>query len=270
LAGKYPRIFDDEIIGAEAKDLFANASELLQRIIDEKILVANAVIGFWPANQVNDDDIEVYADNGDTLATLHHLRQQQEKPAGKYNQCLSDFIAPKGTATDYIGGFVVTAGINAEDMAKVFEKELDDYNAIMVKALADRLAESFAEYMHIQVRKKYWAYASDESLSNEELIREAYNGIRPAPGYPACPDHTEKSTLFTLLNAEEETGVKLTENFAMFPAASVSGWYFAHPDSQYFAVGKIKKDQVESYAKRKSMPLNVAERWLSPNLAYDT
>lgn len=269
LAGKYPRIFDDEIIGNEAKELFANASELLQKIIDEKMLVANAVIGFWPANQVNHDDIEVYNDDGSILATLHHLRQQQEKPAGKYNQCLSDFIAPKGSVTDYIGGFVVTAGINAEDIAKVFEKELDDYNAIMIKALADRLAESFAEYMHIQVRKKYWGYTSDENLSNEDLIREAYKGIRPAPGYPACPDHTEKATLFKLLDAEAQTGVKLTESFAMFPAASVSGWYFGHPESQYFAVGKIQKDQVESYAQRKSMALNVTERWLSPNLAYD-
>ena len=269
LAGKYPRIFDDAIVGSEAKDLFANASELLQKIIDEKLLVANAVIGFWPANQVNDDDIELYDDNGNTLATLHHLRQQQEKPPGKYNQCLSDFVAPKGVADDYVGGFVVTAGINAEDLASAFQADLDDYNSIMIKALADRLAESFAEYLHIQVRKQYWGYASDEALDNEQLIRESYQGIRPAPGYPACPDHTEKGTLFKLLNAENATGVKLTENFAMFPAASVSGWYFGHPNSQYFAVGKIQKDQVESYAARKSMGLETAERWLSPILAYD-
>jgi len=270
LAGKYPRIFDDKIIGEQAKELFANAKELLNKIIDENLLSAKAVIGFWPANQVNDDQIEVYGDNGEVLETLSHLRQQQEKPAGKYNQSLADFIAPKGTGTDYIGGFVVTAGINAEELAKAYEANHDDYNAIMLKAIADRLAESFAEYMHLEVRKRYWGYSSDENFNNEELIREAYKGIRPAPGYPACPDHCEKAKLFRLLDAEAATGVTLTDNYAMFPAASVSGWYFSHPDSQYFAVGKIAKDQVEQYAARNGNTLEETERWIRPNLAYDS
>jgi 5-methyltetrahydrofolate--homocysteine methyltransferase len=269
LAGKYPRIFDDAIIGEQAKELFANAQEMLNTIVSEKLLTAKAVIGFWPANQINDDDIELYDENGDVLSTLHHLRQQAEKPEGKPNMSLADFVCPKGKGEDYVGGFVVTAGINAEELAKAYEAKHDDYNAIMLKALADRLAESLAEYMHQKVRKEYWGYAADESLDNEALIKEQYQGIRPAPGYPACPDHTEKATLFKLLNAEQETGVSLTDSFAMLPAASVSGWYFSHPESKYFAVGSVEKDQVQSLAERKDSKLSNIERWIRPNLAYD-
>ena len=269
LAGKYPRIFDDAVIGEQARELFANAQQLLQEIIDKQWLTAHAVFGFWPANQVNDDDIEVYDDNGNTLTTLHHLRQQAEKPEGKPNLSLADFVAPKGSTTDYIGGFVVTAGINAEELARSFEAKHDDYNAIMVKALADRLAESLAEYLHRKVRTEYWGYAADENLDNEALIREKYQGIRPAPGYPACPDHTEKRALFSLLDAENKIGVSLTESCAMYPAASVSGWYFAHPESQYFAVGKIDADQVAAYAERKGISQAETEKWLRPNLSYD-
>lgn len=269
LAGKYPRIFDDEVIGEQAKELFDNVQEMLKMIIDEKLLTANAVIGFWPANQINDDDIELYYDNGEPFTTLHHLRQQEEKPENKPNASLADFIAPKGTVTDYIGGFVVTAGINVDKLTKAYEANYDDYNSIMLKSLADRLAESLAEYMHKKVRAELWGYINTENLSNEELIREKYQGIRPAPGYPACPDHTEKATLFRLLNAEAETGVKLTDSYAMWPAASVSGWYFSHPDSKYFAVGKIGKDQVQSMASRKDAGFSDTERWLRPNLGYD-
>jgi 5-methyltetrahydrofolate--homocysteine methyltransferase len=269
LAGKYPRIFDDAIVGEQAKELFSNAQEVLKNIVDNKLLKANAVIGFWPANQVNDDDIEIYDAKGNIITHLHHLRQQEEKAEGIPQKCLADFVAPKGTVTDYIGGFVVTAGINAEELAKAYEAKNDDYNAIMVKALADRLAESLAEYMHKKVRTEYWGYINNENLSNEELIKEKYQGIRPAPGYPACPDHTEKGTLFKLLNAEKEIGVSITEHFAMLPTAAVSGWYFSHPDSKYFAVGKIDKDQIESYAKRKKISIPEAEKWLRPNLSFD-
>ena len=269
LAGKYPRIFDDKVIGEQAKELFDNAQDMLKNIIDNKLLTARAVIGFWPANQINDDDIELYYDNGEHFETLHHLRQQEVKPEGKPNSSIADFVAPKGTTTDYVGGFVVTAGINAERLAKEYEAKHDDYNAIMLKALADRLAESLAEYMHKKVRTEHWGYVNDEEFSNEDLIREKYQGIRPAPGYPACPDHTEKATLFKLLDAEKETGVSLTDSYAMLPAASVSGWYFSHPDSKYFAVGKIGKDQVQSIATRKDTSLSDTERWLRPNLGYD-
>ena len=269
LSGKYPAILDDQVVGEQARELFANARQMLADIIDNKLLTANAVFGFWPANQIHDDDIELYDDNGQPLAVLHHLRQQSEKPQGKPNLCLADFVAPKGCTTDYIGGFVVTAGIRAEQLAQQYEQQHDDYNAIMVKALADRLAEALAEHLHREVRKHYWGYASDENLANDELIREKYRGIRPAPGYPACPDHTEKATLFRLLDAEKATGVTLTENYAMFPAASVSGWYFAHPQSQYFAVGKIDRDQVESFAQRKGISVAEAEKWLRPNLSYE-
>ena len=269
LAGKYPRIFEDKVIGKEAKELFDNAQDMLRDIVDRKLLTARAIIGFWPANQINDDDIEVYDEQGNTLAVLHQLRQQAEKPEGRPNISLADYIAPKGVKPDYIGAFVVTTGINAEELAKHYEAQNDDYNAIMVKALADRLAESLAEYMHKQVRTKYWGYIDNETLSNEELIREKYQGIRPAPGYPACPDHTEKAKLFSLLDAEKATGVKLTESYAMYPAASVSGWYFAHPDSNYFAVGKIDKAQVESLAERKQADTAEIEKWLRPNLSYE-
>ncbi|HSC83634.1 MAG TPA: vitamin B12 dependent-methionine synthase activation domain-containing protein, partial [Pseudomonas sp.] len=276
LAGKYPRILTDEVVGEAATALFADAQALLKKLIDEKLISARAVFGFWPANQVEHDDIEVYGDDGQPLAKLHHLRQQTIKPDGKPNFSLADFVAPKDSGvTDYVGGFITTAGIGAEEVAKAYQNAGDDYNSIMVKALADRLAEACAEWLHEQVRKNYWGYAKDEQLSNEELIKEAYKGIRPAPGYPACPDHTEKKTLFSLLDPIAEfdkagrSGVFLTEHYAMFPAAAVSGWYFAHPEAQYFAVGKVDKDQVESYTARKGQELSVSERWLAPNLGYD-
>lgn len=276
LAGKYPRILTDEVVGEAATALFHDAQAMLSKLIDEKLIKARAVFGFWPANQVRDDDLEVYGEDGQPLATLHHLRQQTIKPEGKPNLSLADFVAPKETGvTDYMGGFIVTAGIGAEELAKDYERKGDDYNSIMVKALADRLAEACAEWLHEQVRKEHWGYAADETLDNEALIREQYKGIRPAPGYPACPDHTEKATLFKLLDPEasfNEAGrssVFLTEHYAMFPAAAVSGWYFAHPEAQYFAVGKIDRDQVGSYTERKGQELAVTERWLAPNLGYD-
>jgi len=270
LAGKYPRILEDEVVGEAATALFGDAQAILNKLIDEKLIKARAVFGFWPANQVDEDDIEVFADGGETLATLHHLRQQTVKTDGKPNFSLADFVAPKDSGvTDYIGGFITTAGIGAEEVAKAYQEAGDDYNSIMVKALADRLAEACAEWLHEQVRKSWWGYAPEEQLSNEELIKEQYKGIRPAPGYPACPDHTEKSALFQLLDADGISQVTLTEHFAMFPTAAVSGWYFAHPQAQYFAVGKIDKDQTESYSKRKGQELAVTERWLMPNLGYD-
>ncbi len=270
LAGKYPRILEDEVVGEAATSLFNDAQAMLKKLVDEKLIRARAVFGFWPANQVQDDDLEVYGDNGEKLATLHHLRQQTIKPDAKPNLSLADFVAPKDSGiTDYVGGFICTAGIGAEELAKVYQDKGDDYNSIMVKALADRLAEACAEWLHEQVRKHYWGYAPDERLSNEELIREQYKGIRPAPGYPACPDHTEKGTLFQLLDADGISQVTLTEHYAMLPTAAVSGWYFAHPEAQYFAVGKIDKDQVESYSQRKGQELAISERWLMPNLGYD-
>ena len=270
LAGKYPRILEDEVVGEAATALFSDAQAMLNKLIDEKLIRARAVFGFWPANQVQDDDLEVYGDNGEKLATLHHLRQQIIKPDAKPNLSLADFVAPKESGiTDYVGGFICTAGIGAEELAKAYQDKGDDYNSIMVKALADRLAEACAEWLHEQVRKQYWGYAKDEQLSNEELIREQYKGIRPAPGYPACPDHTEKGTLFQLLDADGISQVTLTEHYAMLPTAAVSGWYFAHPEAQYFAVGKIDKDQVESYSQRKGEDIAVSERWLMPNLGYD-
>ena len=276
LAGKYPRILTDEVVGEAATALFHDAQAMLRKLIDERLIKARAVFGFWPANQVRDDDLEVYGEDGQPLATLHHLRQQTIKPEGKPNLSLADFVAPKETGvSDYVGGFIVTAGIGAEELAKDYERKGDDYNSIMVKALADRLAEACAEWLHERVRKEHWGYAADETLDNEALIREQYKGIRPAPGYPACPDHTEKATLFKLLDPEARfneagrSGVFLTEHYAMFPAAAVSGWYFAHPEAQYFAVGKIDKDQVERYTERKGQELTVTERWLAPNLRYD-
>lgn len=270
LAGKYPRILEDEVVGEAARSLFADAKAMLKSLIDGKLISARAVFGFWPANQVDHDDIAVYDEQGERCATLHHLRQQTIKPDGKPNLCLADFVAPRDSGkTDYVGGFITTAGIGAEELAKAYEAKGDDYNAIMVKALADRLAEACAEWLHLKVRREYWGYDREEQLANEDLIREAYRGIRPAPGYPACPDHTEKVTLFSLLDPQGTSGVTLTEHYAMFPAAAVSGWYFSHPQSQYFAVGKIDRDQVESYSKRKNQELAVSERWLSPNLGYD-
>lgn len=270
LRGSYPRIFDDATVGSEAKKLFDDAQALLNKIIKEKILIARGVIGFWPANSVGDDIVlEVEGAGDPQLVTIHTLRQQAEKAKNEPYYALSDFIAPRSTGIkDHFGGFAVTCGIGLDKLVAEFEKGYDDYNSIMAKALADRLAEAFAEKMHELVRKEYWAYAKDETLDNEDLIKEKYSGIRPAPGYPACPDHTEKRTLFNLLNAEKNTGLTLTDNFAMYPTAAVSGFYFAHPQSRYFGLGKISKDQVEDYAKRKNMSVDEAERWLSPNLGY--
>jgi 5-methyltetrahydrofolate--homocysteine methyltransferase len=267
LAGRYPKILEDEIVGKEAQKLFDDANALLDKVINEKLLQARAVIGFWPANSTG-DDVVLKTDSGDT--TFHFLRQQSEKAEGQTYNCLADFVAPKETGTtDYMGGFAVTAGIGIEKLVEAYEKDHDDYHSIMIKAIADRLAEAFAERMHERVRKEFWGYATAENLSNEDLIKEEYQGIRPAPGYPACPDHTEKRALFNLLQAEENAQMHLTENFAMYPAASVSGFYFAHPESKYFGIGKINKDQVEEYAQRKGESIEYIEKWLSPNLGYD-
>ncbi|MFA5241692.1 MAG: methionine synthase [Sulfuricella sp.] len=270
LHGRYPRILEDEVVGVEAKKLFADAQAMLKKIIAEKWLAANAVIGLFPANRVG-DDIEIYSDESRSqiAMTYHALRQQSEKPAGKPNLCLADFIAPKDSGVkDYIGAFAVTAGIGIDARVIEFEKNHDDYSAIMLKALADRLAEAFAELLHERVRREFWGYAGDETLSNEDLIEEKYRGIRPAPGYPACPEHSEKGPLFELLQAPANAGITLTESFAMLPTAAVSGLYFAHPESTYFAVAKIDRDQVEDYARRKGWDLQTAEKWLAPNLAY--
>jgi len=272
MKGKFPDVLEDEKYGEEARKLYEDANELLDRIIKEKLIKANAVIGVYPANAVG-DDIEVYADENrdEVLITFHTLRQQSEKRRGQPNKALADFVAPKETGiTDYIGGFAVTAGIGVPELVKEFEDDHDDYNAILTKALADRLAEAMTELMHEKIRKQYWGYAPSEDFSNNDLIREKYTGIRPAPGYPAQPDHTEKPILFDLLDVHESTGIKLTENLAMTPAASVSGLFFAHPQSDYFNVGNITKDQVEDYAKRKGMSVEEIERWLGSNLGYET
>ncbi|MDF7679353.1 methionine synthase [Enterobacteriaceae bacterium ESL0689] len=270
LAGKYPQILEDDIVGEEARRLFKDANQMLDKLSAGKKLNPRGVVGLFPANRVG-DDIEIYHDETRTqvLAISHHLRQQTEK-TGSTNYCLADFIAPKLTGkADYLGAFAVTGGLEEDMLAQAYETEHDDYNKIMVKALADRLAEAFAEYLHERVRKVYWGYAANENLSNGDLIRENYQGIRPAPGYPACPDHTEKATIWQLLQVEAHTGMKITESFAMWPGASVSGWYFSHPDSKYYAVAQIQRDQVEDYARRKNMTLAEAERWLAPNLGYD-
>jgi len=268
LVGKYPKILNDEVVGEAAQNLFEDAQKLLKDIIDNKRLTARAVFGLWPANTVNHDDIEVYAQDGSTAATLHQIRQQIQKPgASEELASLADFIAPKETElTDYIGAFAVTTGIGADELAAQYETAHDDYNAIMVKALADRLAEAFAEHLHERVRREHWGYAADETLDNEALIKEKYRGIRPAPGYPACPDHTEKGTLFKLLDVENNIGLALTDSYAMSPAAAVSGWYFGHPDAKYFNTGKIDGDQVESLAQRKGLSVPELERWLTPIL----
>ncbi|HEY4326043.1 MAG TPA: methionine synthase [Mucilaginibacter sp.] len=270
LRGSYPKIFEDKYVGIEAKKLYDDARVLLKKIVNEKLFRANGVIGFWPANSVG-DDIEVYTDDSrkTLLTTIHTLRQQAEKVKGESYYALSDFIAPKESGIpDYWGGFAVTTGIGCDELVAEFERDHDDYNSIMAKALADRLAEAFAEKMHELVRKDYWGYAKTEQLDANELIKEEYQGIRPAPGYPACPDHTEKTTLFELLKAEDNAKMHLTESLAMTPAASVSGFYFAHPQARYFGLGKISKDQVEDYAVRKNLPLEEIERWLGPNLNY--
>ncbi|MDP2562701.1 methionine synthase [Psychrobium sp. 1_MG-2023] len=271
LHGKYPNILTDKVVGEEATKLFADAQVMLKQIIDEKWLTARGVIGLYPANSVNDDDIEIYTDESrdEVLMTTHHLRQQLER-VGNNNFALSDFVAPKDTnVPDYMGGFAVTAGVGIDEHIERFEKANDDYSSIMLKSLADRLAEAFAEHMHERVRKEFWGYASDETLDNEALIREKYKGIRPAPGYPACPDHTEKALLWDLLTPDKDIELNITESFAMFPTAAVSGWYFANPESRYFGVSDIKRDQVEDYAKRKGMSIEETERWLSPILSYD-
>ena len=272
LKGKFPRIFQDEVIGKEAKKLYDDANAMLDQVVQGKWLKANAVIGLYPANSVQDDTVEVYKDDTrkELVKEFHFLRQQGKKGAGIPNISLADFIAPKESKVeDYVGVFAVTAGIGIEPIVEKYEKDHDDYNSIMIKAVADRLAEAFAELMHEKVRKEFWGYQKNENLSNEELIQEKYLGIRPAPGYPACPDHTEKPPLFQLIEAQEKTGIILTESNAMYPASSVSGFYFSHPDSKYFGLGKIEKDQVEAYARRKKMSIAEIEKWLSPNLNYD-
>jgi 5-methyltetrahydrofolate--homocysteine methyltransferase len=269
LAGRFPLILEDEVVGDAARKVYADAQEMLTKIITEKWLTAKAVIGIWPANSVG-DDIEIYTDESRTevLYTQCTLRQQLKKSDNAFNHALADFIAPKESGTpDYIGGFVVTTGIGIDEHVARFEADQDDYNSIMIKALADRLAEAFAECLHQKVRREIWGYDQNETLTNDELIKEKYKGIRPAPGYPACPDHTEKVGLFKILNATQITGVSLTESLAMLPTASVSGWYFAHPDAKYFGVGKITLEQVERVAKKKGEELEVMERWLGPNLA---
>src|SRR5690242_12796461 len=270
LSGKFPAILDDAKFGEAARALYEDARAMLDKIVAEHWFRAGAVLGFWPANS-DGDDIRIYADEtrGEPIAMLHTLRQQLSKREGRANAALSDFIAPHDSGVaDYIGGFTVTAGIGEDEVAERFKRANDDYSAIMVKALADRLAEAFAERLHQRVRKEFWGYATDETFSNEQLIAEKYRGIRPAPGYPAQPDHTEKGTLFQLLKSER-IGVKLTESFAMWPGAAVCGLYFSHPQSAYFGVGKIERDQVEDYARRKGWTVAECERWLAPGLNYD-
>ena len=269
LHGRYPDILNDAVVGEQATDLFADAQVILTEILDKKLLTAKAVFGLFPANAVDDDDIEVYTNDQreEVAVKFLTLRQQLKKREGKTNVALADFIAPKASGKpDHIGAFCVTAGFGTAELAKQYEEANDDYNAIMVKALADRLAEAYAEYLHEQVRRQHWGYAAEEQLDNEALIKESYKGIRPAPGYPACPDHLEKNTIWELLKVEENIGVSLTESLAMWPAASVSGYYFAHPEAHYFGVGKITQDQVKSFAERKNIAVEEAEKWLRPNL----
>jgi 5-methyltetrahydrofolate--homocysteine methyltransferase len=270
LRGKYPKIFEDPVVGPKAKELFDDAQKLLNEIIDGKLLRAKGVYGLFPANSQG-DDITIYASEtrSENISVFHTLRQQIEKPQGDFHYALADFVAPQSSGkADYIGGFAVTTGIGIEALCQRFEQDHDDYNSIMAKALADRLAEAFAEWLHREVRRE-WGFGQDEQLTNQELIQEKYRGIRPAPGYPACPDHTEKHHLFELLQVEKTIGIQLTESYAMYPASSVSGFYFAHPQAKYFSVGKLKQDQIQDYAKRKDMEVSVVERWLSPNLGYD-
>lgn len=268
LFGKYPAILTDEVVGEEATSVFADAQEMLKVILAEKKLTAKGIYGIFPANQIDDDDIELRDENGKVLEKFLTLRQQSQKTKGAPNIALSDFILPKDSGiTDYIGAFCVTTGFGVDEWAAEFEKDLDDYNSIMVKALADRFAEAFAEYLHEKVRQEFWGYDAEESLSTEDLIEENYKGIRPAPGYPACPDHLEKPTIWKLLNVVDEIGVTLTESMAMWPASSVSGYYFGNPKSKYFGLGKIKEDQVVDYAKRRNISTDKAMKWLNPNIA---
>ncbi|WP_159779900.1 methionine synthase [Flavobacterium sp. 9AF] len=266
LFGKYPAILNDEVVGEQASQLFQDAQKMLHQIVDEKWFEAKGIVGIFPANTVNNDDIELTTNN-QQLTTFLTLRQQSQKTVGAPNIALADFVAPKASGIqDYIGCFCVSTGFGVDEKAILFEQQLDDYNAIMVKALGDRLAEAFAEYLHLKVRKEIWGYATDENLNNQELIKEVYKGIRPAPGYPACPDHLEKPTIWKLLQVEENIGVTLTESMAMWPAASVSGYYFAHPQSKYFGLGKIKEDQVKDYANRRGISVEMASKWLAPNI----
>jgi 5-methyltetrahydrofolate--homocysteine methyltransferase len=268
LYGKYPAILTDEVVGKEATSVFADAQAMLKVILAEKKLKAKGIYGIFPANQIDDDDIELRDEKGKVLEKFLTLRQQSQKTKGAPNIALADFILPKESGTeDYMGAFCVTTGFGVDEWAAEFEKDLDDYNSIMVKALADRFAEAFAEFLHERVRKDFWGYDSEEALTNEELIKENYKGIRPAPGYPACPDHLEKPTIWKLLNVAEEIGVTLTESMAMWPASSVSGYYFGNPKSRYFGLGKIKEDQVVDYAKRRNVPTDYAMKWLNPNIA---
>ena len=271
MSGHYPNILDDPKVGPAATSLFRDAQELLDRIVRDRLLKARGVFGIWPADSAG-DDITLYHDPGRKrpLATVHTLRQQMRKPPGRPNLALADFVAPRETgAPDYVGAFAVTAGEGLDSLVTEFERANDDYSAILAKALADRLAEAFAERLHERVRTEFWGYARDETLDNTSLIQEKYQGIRPAPGYPACPDHTEKAVLFDLLGAETNAGITLTESFAMLPAAAVSGLYFWRPEAQYFGVGKIGRDQVEDYARRKGLDVATMERWLAPNLHYE-
>ncbi|HXR93683.1 MAG TPA: vitamin B12 dependent-methionine synthase activation domain-containing protein, partial [Steroidobacteraceae bacterium] len=270
-AGKFPDVLSDPVVGEAASNLYADARRMLKQLIAEKWLEARAVVGLFPANAVG-DDVEVYADEqrSRVLTTLTFLRQQKGKPEGQPHECLADYVAPKSSGVaDYMGAFAVTAGIGIEQHVARFERAHDDYSSIMLKALADRLAEAAAEHFHERVRREIWGYAAREALTNEQLIHEEYRGIRPAPGYPACPDHTEKAKLWKLLDAGKSAGIRLTESYAMYPTAAVSGWYFAHPDAHYFAVGKIARDQVEEYAQRQGVTVEVMEKWLSPNLGYE-
>jgi 5-methyltetrahydrofolate--homocysteine methyltransferase len=270
-AGKFPDVLTDPVVGEAASNLYADARRMLKLMIAERWVQANAVIGFFPANSV-DDDIEVYADESRTQVRyrLHHLRQQKPKPAGQPHYALSDFVAPRDSGVkDWIGSFAVTTGIGLDEKVREFEARHDDYSSIMLKALADRLAEALAERMHERARREFWGYAPEERFTNDQLVREEYRGIRPAPGYPACPDHTEKATLWQMLDVEKTAGIRLTESFAMHPTAAVSGWYFSHPEARYFQVGRIDADQVTDYAQRKGMALAEAERWLAPLIGYD-
>ena len=266
MKGKFPAILENEIIGEEAKKLYNDAQVMLDEIIVNNLLVAKSVIGLFEVKR-EQEDVFILNEDGQEISKFHFLRQQGKKASAIPNLSLVDFINPE--ANDYMGCFAVTAGIGIEPLIKEYKKEHDDYKEIMIKALADRLAEAFTELMHEKVRKELWGYDTDESLDNESLIREKYSGIRPAPGYPACPDHTEKATLFKLLDVENNTGISLTESYAMYPASSVSGFYFSHPDSKYFGLGKIGKDQVEDYARRKQMSVGEVEKWLQPNLNYE-
>ncbi|MEM6299844.1 MAG: vitamin B12 dependent-methionine synthase activation domain-containing protein, partial [Bacteroidota bacterium] len=271
LKGAYPKILNHKTMGTEAKKLLRDAQEMLEEVVNKKWLTAKAVIGLYPANTVNDDDIEWYTDDtrSEVLATFYNLRQQVDDGRNKKMVCLSDFVAPKETGIkDYCGGFAVTTGHGIEEITERYTRDHDDYRAIMAQAIADRLAEGFAECLHREVRRNHWGYAAEEAFSNEELIKEKYAGIRPAPGYPANPDHTEKLTLFKILEIEKHIGLSLTESLAMFPAAAVSGLYIGHPESYYFGIGRLAKDQVEDYAQRKGYDLEEMEKWLNPNLGY--